>query len=150
MANFRGWLRVGCLGLAVGTAPLCYAQTDDVGEWLRQISVRLANQKRFPLDARGQGGTAKVAFIIDRSGNLVSDELLESTGFPLLDAEAIAMVHRAQPFPPPPAQAGDDKLKFVLPVIFAKRSAIDASKEDAIIKGEDAVTAKLRGICRGC
>jgi periplasmic protein TonB len=150
MENFHKLLRIAWLGLAIGTASLCYARTDDVGEWLRQISSRLTGQKRFPPEARGQGGTAKVAFTIDRSGNLVSDQLLESTGFPVLDAEAIAMVHRAQPFPPPPAQAGDDKLKFVLPVIFAKRSAIDASKEDAIIKGEDAVIAKLRGICRGC
>jgi periplasmic protein TonB len=155
MTNFRRWLRIGCLSLAIGTAPLCHAQTDDVGEWLRHISIQLASQKRFPLEARGQSGTAKVAFTIDRSGNLVSDQLLESTGFPVLDAEALAMVHRAQPFPPPPAQAGDDKLKFVLPVVFARRAAIDISKEDirkddAIMKGEEAVTAKLRGICRGC
>jgi len=94
MENFHKLLRIAWLGLvlAIGTASLCYAQTDDVGEWQRQISIRLAGQKRFPPGARGQGGTARVAFTIDRSGKLVSDQLLESTGFPVLDAEAIAMV----------------------------------------------------------
>jgi len=65
------------------------------------------------------------------------------------------MVHRAEPFPPPPAEAGDDRLKFIQPVIFAKKpsfagspTALDIGKEDA--KSEDAVRTKLRGICRGC
>jgi protein TonB len=93
-----------------------------------------------------------VAFTIDRSGNLVSDKLVQSTGFPALDAEAVAMVQRAQPFPPPPPQAGDDKLKFTLPVIFALISPpIEPSKEDAIIQRQDAAAlSKIRGICRGC
>jgi protein TonB len=82
---------------------------------------------------------------------LVSDKLLQSTGFPALDAEAVAMVHRAQPFPPPPPQAGDDKLKFIVPIIFAQGPPpIDAGKEDASVKDDDAVMRKIRGICRGC
>jgi protein TonB len=152
LASFSGMLRVACLGLVVGAATPCGAQTDDVGEWAKQISLRVSSQKRFPPGAIGQSGTAKVTFTIDRSGNVVSDELLQSTGFPALDAEAVAMVRRAQPFPPPPPQAGDDKLKLTLPVIFGLRSqSIDTSKEDSIIRREDAAAiAKIRGICRGC
>jgi len=45
----------------------------------------------------------------------------------VLDAAAIAMVHRAEPFPPPPAEAGDDRLKFIQPVIFAKKPSFAGS-----------------------
>jgi hypothetical protein len=43
-------------------------------------------------------------------------------------------------------------LKLTLPVIFGLRSqSIDTSKEDSIIRREDAAAiAKIRGICRGC
>jgi periplasmic protein TonB len=152
LSNFSRTLWIACFGLVVGTATSCGAQTDDVGQWVKQISLRLASQKRFPPGAVGQSGAARVAFTIDRSGNLVSDKLVQSTGFAALDAEAVAMVQRAQPFPPPPAQAGDDKLKFTLPVIFALRSPpIEPSKEDAIIQRQDAAAlSKIRGICRGC
>jgi periplasmic protein TonB len=151
LSSFVKTLWIACFGLAVGTATSCGAQADDVGEWVRKISFRLASQKRFPPGSSGQSGAARVSFTLDRSGNLVSDKLLQSTGFPALDAEAVAMVHRAQPFPPPPPQAGDDKLKFIVPIIFAQGPPpIDAGKEDASVKDDDAVMRKIRGICRGC
>ena len=152
MDNFAKWLRAGCLGLLTGAASDCYAQNDAVGRWETQITLRLADQRRFPPEARGQSGAAKVAFAIDRAGNLISENLIESTGSPQLDAEAIAMVRRAQPFPPPPPEVRDDTLKFELPVVFSSPRprpglAFDpptASSED------DAVNAKIHGICRGC
>jgi protein TonB len=75
-----------------------------------------------------------VTFTIDRSGNLISDKVTESTGFPLLDEAAIAMLHRAQPFPPAPAELSDDSFTFTLPVIFRTgrpTSTIDAAKDAA-------------------
>src|SRR5262245_45132424 len=145
MANFLKWLRAGCLGLVVGTAVPCYARADPVGEWEKEIFNRLARPKRFPPEAKGQSGAAKVVFTIDRSGNVISEKLIVSTGSPVLDAEAIAMIRRAQPFPPPPPEVGEDRPKFELPVDFAsppRGTAIDA----VIFKGEDdAVNAKIRG-----
>jgi periplasmic protein TonB len=152
MDGFRKWLRAGCLALLIGTAADCHAQTDAVGRWETQITLRLADQRRFPPEARGQSGAAKVAFAIDRSGNLISETLVESTGSPQLDAEAIAMVRRAQPFPPPPPEVRDETLKFELPVVFSSPRprpglAIDAATTRS---EDDAVNAKIRGICRGC
>jgi protein TonB len=158
MDNFTKRLRAGCLdlflglflGLLISADTACYAQMDAVGQWEAQITLRLADQRRFPPDARGQHGAAKVAFAIDRSGKVISETLVESTGSPQLDAEAIAMVKRAQPFPPPPAEVRDDTLKFELPVVFISPRpgpTIDA----AVPKDEDdAMNAKIHGICRGC
>jgi len=122
------------------------AESDAVGAWQKQIVVRLNASKRFPHDAMGQSGTAKVAFVLDRSGKLISNELSESSGVKALDLEAVAIVDRAQPFPAPPSDIDDNRLKLIVPLVFAKLPQIstEMSKEDA------KVNAKLRSICRGC
>jgi protein TonB len=149
------WLRVGVLCFLIALGAPCFAQTDLITAWKKQIVNRLAEGRRFPPEAvvAGQFGSAKVRFVLDRSGKLISSELMESTGFAALDAEAMAMVTRAQPFPAPPAEADGEHLKLVMPVNFSRRppTAIDTSKEDAAtIKEEAAVNAKIRRICRGC
>jgi protein TonB len=156
MDNFPKWLRAGCLGLVIGTAQPCSAQMDAIGRWEAQVTLRLADQRRFPPEAKGQNGAAKVAFTIDRSGHVISETLVESTGSALLDAEAIAMVKRAQPFPPPPPEVREDSPKFELPVIFSSprsrpaRDVATTNGHDDTNGDDDAVNAKIRGICSGC
>jgi protein TonB len=149
MAGLIWWLRVGCLVSLLGLAAPGLAGSDAVGAWQQQIALHLNGQKRFPPNARGQSGTAKIHFTIDRTGRLVSAQLLESTGHPQLDAEAIALLHRAQPFPAPPIEVNGDALKFDLPIVFTA-PPLESRDSDAVIKGEEAVNAKIRGICRGC
>jgi protein TonB len=153
MDSFPKWLRAGCLGLLIGTVQPCFAQMDTVGQWEAQVTLRLADQRRFPPEAKGQSGAAKVAFTIDRSGHLISETLVESTGSALLDAEAIAMVKRAQPFPPPPPEVREDSPKFELPVVFSSPRSRPVS-DIAITNGQGdddaAMNAKIHGICRGC
>ena len=152
MDDFPKRLCAGCLGLLIATAQPCAAQTDAIGQWEAQVTLRLADQRRFPPEARGQSGAAKVAFTIDRSGRLISETLIESTGSALLDAEAMAMVKRAQPFPPPPPDVREDSPKFELPVVFSSPRPRPASNVAATTGpgDDDAVNAKIHGICRGC
>jgi protein TonB len=153
MAGFVRWLRAGCLvgllGFLPGITSSALAESNAVGAWQQQITLHLSSNKRFPPNARGQSGTAKVRFMIDRTGRLVSAQLLASTGHPQLDAEAIALLHRAQPFPAPPLEANSDDLRFDLPIVFAA-PPLESRDSDDVIKGEDAVNAKIHGICRGC
>ena len=123
-----------------------YAQTDVVAEWKKQLSSRLNGSKRFPPEAIGKSGTAKVGFVVDRSGKLISSWLMESTGFPALDAEALAMVDRAQPFPAPPPEADDSRLNLAFQTIFVEGPPQTSTLE----KENAAINAKMRGICRGC
>ena len=156
MTNLVFWMRVGLCGLLLGIVlPIHAEQTDAASEWKRRISVQLASQTRFPPEAsvKGLGGTAKITFTIDRSGKLISDQISESSGFPLLDTAAIEMLHRAQPFPAAPAELSDDSFTFTVPVNFVRpkpMSTVDAAKFDAIEKAEGAVHAKIHGVCRGC
>jgi protein TonB len=80
------------------------AQNDD---YKGSVFALLEQAKRtLPgAEARGAKGVAVVTFLLDRAGNLVSVSLVRPTGDRDLDAEAIAMVRRAAPFPKPPEGA---------------------------------------------
>ena len=94
------------------------AQTDTPEEWRKQIVIRLSSSKRFPPETSGQAGTAKVGFVLDRHGRLVSHWLMESTGNRALDEESLAIVERAQPFPIPPPDLEEHRLTLAVPIIF--------------------------------
>ena len=68
-----------------GHAP-CHAKPDAAGAWKKQIVTRLDASKRFPPEAMWQSGVAKVAFVLNRSGKLISNELRQSSGFQALDS----------------------------------------------------------------
>ncbi|MGC1577181.1 MAG: TonB family protein, partial [Beijerinckiaceae bacterium] len=59
----------------------------------------LASFKRYPPAARARGaqGNPAVSFSIDTSGRVVSVSLTRASGDPDIDAEIVAMVHRASP-----------------------------------------------------
>jgi protein TonB len=145
--------RVGLLCLLIAVVTPCRAETDDVGEWKKKIVIRLNASRSFPPQAIGQSGTAIVAFVLDHSGKLISNELKQSSGLKMFDLEALAIVSRAQPFPVPPPEIDDDRLKFTLPVDFegkAGMSPVDIRRAMEIGKEEARMKSMLRGICRGC
>lgn len=73
--------------------------------WQQKLSAHLNRSKRYPAAARSrrQEGVAQVRIRIDDSGNILSSTLVRSSGFADLDAEAMALMKRASPVPPPPA-----------------------------------------------
>jgi TonB family protein len=83
--------------------------------------ARLAKLQRYPTQARGVQGVASVAFTIDRQGKVVSSKIVKSSGSAVLDAEALDLIKRAVPLPPPPAEIADSDLSFVVPIRFAAR-----------------------------
>jgi periplasmic protein TonB len=137
------WLRAGCLGFLIAIAVPCHAETDAVDVWKKQIVTHLNASKRFPLQATGQSGVAKVTFVLDRSGKLISRKLTQSSGLPALDKEALATVLRAQPFPVPPREMDDEGLTLIVPLVFAGKPQIPIGH----IGTEDAAdNARLRAI----
>ncbi|MGJ4952940.1 energy transducer TonB family protein [Bradyrhizobium sp. HKCCYLS20291] len=116
--------------------------------WLKGLAVQLKAEQRYPPQAGRQGGAAKVLLHIDRSGRLISAALLESTGDPALDKEALAMVERAQPFAPPPGEVSDDNLTMRVQIVFAPKP-VPGTMQDVGPEGRE-LRAKLNSICRGC
>jgi protein TonB len=91
-----------------------------VSNWHRQIAIALQRHKGYPAaaQARRETGIATVSFSIDRQGRVVSAHIVRSSQHALLDAETLATVHRAAPFPHPPANMPGQTFDFVVPVQF--------------------------------
>ena len=54
---------------------------------------------------QGLPGSTGVHFTIDEAGALVAVEIVHPSGIAALDERALAIVHKAAPFPPPPQGA---------------------------------------------
>ncbi|HZT18199.1 MAG TPA: TonB family protein [Dongiaceae bacterium] len=75
--------------------------------WQNAFVDRLRkSRKDVMLDARLRGveAVALVSFSLDRNGRLLSLSIIQSTGFPQLDHEAVREFIKAQPLPPPPPE----------------------------------------------
>jgi protein TonB len=61
----------------------------------------------------------KLHFVMDAHGRVLQADIAESSGRPVLDAEALALIRRAQPLPPLPADFPSRTLDAVVPVEFS-------------------------------
>lgn len=84
------------------------------------VAAHLQRFKQYPQGAKaaGQQGVARVSFTLGRGGNVVSSGLGGSSGHAALDAETVAMVRRAQPFPAFPPELKQSSMSFSAPVAF--------------------------------
>ncbi len=66
-----------------------------------EILRKIQRMKHYPALARARNweGVVEVEFLIAPSGNLEKISVAHSSGFPVLDEEALATVRRAQPLP---------------------------------------------------
>lgn len=88
-----------------------------------RLSAHLRAYRTYPPEAAARRitGSASVSFTIDRSGRVLSARLSRGTGHRILDDTAIAMVRRASPFPPIPAELGKATFAATVPIRFAPR-----------------------------
>jgi protein TonB len=70
--------------------------------WHNTLVAHLNRYKRYPAQARAHNieGVVRLEFTLDRSGQIVSSHVVQSSGSPLLDEEAKAMIRRAAPLRP--------------------------------------------------
>jgi len=86
----------------------------------QQISGILGRLQRYPPAARMRGwqGTAEVNIRIAAGGKVEDVLIVRSSGYPLLDHEALDMVKDSQPLPPPPAGLASRAFTLHIPVVF--------------------------------
>lgn len=89
--------------------------------WQGELLGRLESFKRYPRSAqwKRRQGTAIVAFGIDRNGRVLDKRLNRSSGHDDLDAEALDLLDRAQPLPPPPDSIPGARVELVVPIQFS-------------------------------
>lgn len=105
---------------AVASAPSANAMAARA-TWQAQLAAWLSRHKRYPRAAQEQRqqGRAYLRFSLDRNGRVLAFQLDRSSGFPLLDEEVGALIQRAQPLPPPPADVPGERFDLVVPVEFS-------------------------------
>jgi periplasmic protein TonB len=91
--------------------------TSTVASWKGELIAHLNRFKQFPEGATA-GGTASVAFAIDRAGAVISARLAASSGDRRLDEEAVSILRRASPVPPPPSGLGRGAVTLTVPIRF--------------------------------
>jgi len=82
------------------------------------IAGQLERFKRYPQVARGVAGTVFVRFAVNRAGEVIRSEVTKSSGHDALDQEALAILHRASPFPAFPAEKPGEIETYNVPINF--------------------------------
>lgn len=108
---------------ATTAPPPAHASKAQIDAWYGQIVMQLERHKSYPPAARAhrEKGVVELAFSIDRDGRLLSSRIVKSSGYATLDAETLATVRRAQPFPVPPTGVDGRHFDFTVPVEFKIR-----------------------------
>lgn len=80
------------------------------------IKKTIQNQIIYPVVARKKGwqGKVVVSFVVDTNGNIMDIHIRESSGFSLLDRNAVKTIKRLAPFPPPPVRA-----ELIVPINYS-------------------------------
>jgi len=89
--------------------------------WIGEISAALERKKHYPAaaHARHDQGIAQISFTIDRQGRVIESRIVRSSGVPDLDEEALALLQRAQPFPPRPTpDTNGEPVILTVPIRF--------------------------------
>lgn len=89
--------------------------------YMSLVSAILQRNKVYPraAKARNEQGRAHLRFTIDRQGNVLSYELVSSTGNKVLDAEVESLIRRVSPLPPMPPEMTQETLVMNVSVEFS-------------------------------
>lgn len=104
-----------------GTVSLVSSQVQ--AAWESVLLGHLEHHKRYPRRARRSGHEA-IVFVrvkINRDGYLIEHRLVRASDYDTLNRETLALISRAQPLPPPPAEVIGDTIEFVVPVAYSLR-----------------------------
>jgi len=92
-------------------------------DWKSRLIAQIIRHKRYPPEAmsRGDQGTARVSFSVDRHGGVHRARVVRSSGSQLLDRDALAWLQRSQPLPPPPSGVSGTSFSFEVPLRYTLR-----------------------------
>lgn len=99
------------------------ASASALASYNQRVRAHLMRFHEYPPAAKaaGQRGVARLSFTVGRGGQVMASRLAGSSGHAPLDAQAMSMVRRAQPFPPIPPEINQSSIAFTIPVEYAVR-----------------------------
>jgi len=107
-------------------APMASAQSAGalasvIASYNQRVRAHLMRFHQYPSAGGGQRGVARLSFTLGRGGQVTSSRLGGSSGVAAFDAQAIAMIRQASPFPPFPDEIKTGSMSFTIPVEFTVR-----------------------------
>lgn len=102
-------------------APLPHEPSSDLlSDYGQAISQALARYKEYPRIAQMQGwqGAVTMRLRVAPSGRLLEAEVHSSSGYEVLDRQALAMASKAKQLPTPPEGLRDREIAVLVPVVF--------------------------------
>lgn len=89
-------------------------------DYASRLRAWLEAHKTYPKRARmrREEGVVHVHFAVDRQGRLLGGDVTRSSGYAALDAEAMAMLDRSNPFPGAPHTVRGERIEVSTPVEF--------------------------------
>lgn len=102
--------------------PALTAQTLLARQFYVSDSIKKIRSKtKYPQRAldRNQAGNVRVAVVVDRGGNLISSNIIESSPYDLLNKEALEAIKRSAPFPALPEAISGTRFEFSVPMRWA-------------------------------
>lgn len=95
---------VAAAGIAMVAMSVAPAAAADMAGWQREVVTKIANNQNYPRSAqiRKIEGVAKVELSIAASGEISKFNIIETSGFDILDAEVEKLVKKISPLPATP------------------------------------------------
>ena len=117
-AKDKGKAQAASRAGSVASAKASAGQKEAYG---RKVNGHVQRFRRYPEEAARQRitGAVRVSISISGSGGLAAASVQASSGYPMLDKEALATVRRAAPYPKPPEGIGGSA-RFSLTLRFSK------------------------------
>jgi periplasmic protein TonB len=110
-----------------GTKPVRVASAPNVGvesegermglqSWISEAAAHLRRFSTYASNGSSESGTVQVSVTFARNGHVLSRRVAGSSGSARLDQAALAVIDRAQPFPPFPASMREAQLTKTVPL----------------------------------
>ena len=89
-------------------------------DYASKLRTWLETHKTYPRKARmrREEGVVEIRFVVDRSGHVLDGDIVRGSGHATLDTEVLAMLARADPFPPAPRHLRGERIEISAPVEF--------------------------------
>lgn len=97
------------------------ATASAIASYNQRVRAHLMRFHQYPSAGGGQRGVARLSFTLGRGGQVTSSRLGGSSGVAAFDAQAMAMIRQASPFPPFPDEIKTGSMSFTIPVEFTVR-----------------------------
>ena len=106
--------------LAPAPLPRLVPSAETLSDYTRNLSKALERYKEYPrlAELRGWEGSVTMRLRVAPSGRLIEAQVYKSSGFAVLDQQAVAMVSKAGALPVPPEGLDADGVPVLVPITF--------------------------------